>query len=144
MVGRSRSGNNLHLAWARCRATVPGSQPAPKSFLISSICVRGWCCGGSCSNAISAVANASVTTHSSWPVIPFLGISPLPHDPALKHITIQSKEKPAGREPAGRGRSQRLPYLGRQIRDGLNAVTHHIILKRSRPPIVADQVVRPT
>jgi hypothetical protein len=29
---------------------------------------------GNCSSAISAVANASVITHSSWPVIPFLGI----------------------------------------------------------------------
>src|SRR6266403_1878598 len=80
MVGRSRSGNNLHFAWARCRAAVSGSQPAPKSFLISSIWARGWCCGGSCSSATSAVANASVITHSSWPVIPFLGIGPLPHD----------------------------------------------------------------
>jgi hypothetical protein len=26
-------------------------------------------------------------------VIPFLGISPLPHDPAPQHITVQSKEK---------------------------------------------------
>src|ERR1700738_2265229 len=74
MVARSMSGNNLHFAWARCRLTVPGWQPAVKSFLISSIWVRGWCFGGSCSSAIGAVANASVTTHSSWPVIPFLGI----------------------------------------------------------------------
>jgi hypothetical protein len=78
MVARSRSGNKLHFAWARCRLTVPGWQPAAKSFLISSIWVCGWCFGGSCSSATNAVANASVTTHSSWPVIPFLGISPSP------------------------------------------------------------------
>src|ERR1700682_2381014 len=74
MVSGSTSGNNLHLAWARCRVTVPGWQPAANSFLISSMCVRGWCFGGSCSSATSAVAKASVTTHSSRPVIPFLGI----------------------------------------------------------------------
>src|SRR5229473_1541078 len=78
MVARSRSGNNLHFAWARCRLTVPGWQPAVKSFLISSIWVCGWCFGGSCSSATSAVAKASVMTHPSWPVIPCLGISPSP------------------------------------------------------------------
>src|SRR6266404_8191669 len=78
MVGRSRSGNNLHFAWARCRATVSGLQPALRIFLISSIWARGWCFGGSCSSATSAVANASVTTHSSWPVIPFFGIRSSP------------------------------------------------------------------
>ena len=99
MVGRSRSGNNLHFAWARCRAAVSGSQPAPKSFLISSIWARGWCCGGSCSSATSAVANASVTTHSSWPVIPFLGISPPQrlvspvNGPASREISADSEMK---------------------------------------------------
>src|SRR5260370_5477063 len=81
MVARSRSGNNLHFACVRCRSTVPGWQPAAKSFLISSIWVCGWCFGGSCSSAISAVANASVITHSSWPVIPFLGITTPRHGP---------------------------------------------------------------
>src|ERR1700704_2497773 len=40
--------------------------------------MRGWCFAGSCSSATSAVANASVTTHSSWPVIPFFGIRSSP------------------------------------------------------------------
>jgi hypothetical protein len=74
MVSGSMSGNNLHFACARCRLRVPGWQPAARSFLTSSIWVRGWCFSGSCSSAMIAVANASVTTHSSWPVIPFLGI----------------------------------------------------------------------
>src|SRR5665647_74309 len=74
MVSGSRSGNSLHLACARCRLTLAGAEPAASSFLISSIWVRGWCFAGSCSSATSAVARASVITHSSWPVIPFFGI----------------------------------------------------------------------
>src|ERR1700753_910270 len=45
---------------------------------MSSICTRGWCFSGSCSSATSAVASASVKTHSSWPVIPFFGMSCFP------------------------------------------------------------------
>ena len=41
---------------------------------MSSMCGRGWCFAGSCSSATSAVASASVITHSSWPVIPFFDI----------------------------------------------------------------------
>src|SRR5258706_10795813 len=58
-----------------------------------------WCCGGSCSSATSAVANASVTTHSSWPVIPFLGISPPQrlvspvNGPASREISADSEMK---------------------------------------------------
>src|SRR5215831_5334175 len=73
MLGLSR-----HLACARCRLTVAGSRPSASSFLRSSIWARGWCFEGSCSSATKAVARASVTTHSSWPVTPFLGIG-VPH-----------------------------------------------------------------
>src|SRR6266403_5615318 len=110
MVARSNSGNNLHFAWARCRLTVPGWQPAAKSFLISSIWVCGWCFGGSCSSATSAVAKASVMTHPSWPVIPFFGISPSPracqssayehhsHRPSMKRRSRTSRAWSSRRE----------------------------------------------
>ena len=69
-----RVGNRRHLAWARCRLKVPGWHLAASIFRMSSICCRDCWVGSSCSSAISAVANASVTTHSSWPVIPFFGM----------------------------------------------------------------------
>ena len=61
---------NLHLAQAKCRLTVGCQQ-----FRVSSICWRDCWVGSSCSSATSAVASASVTTHSSWPVIPFFGMA---------------------------------------------------------------------
>src|SRR5216684_1953790 len=101
--------------------------------------MRGWCFVGSCSSAFSAVANASVTTHSSWPVIPFLGISALPHDPALKHITVRSKEKPAGVNRLARPpRSLFRPHWPRRCRAWLRIPVFQMTAALARCPSARD------
>ena len=70
--GRSiQIGKQPALCLGEMQVDGPRLATGSQSFLISSIWVCGWCFGGSCSSATSAVAKASVMPHPSWPVIPF-------------------------------------------------------------------------
>src|SRR6516162_5713850 len=104
---------------------------------MSAMCVEGWCFGGSCSSAINAVANASVITHSSWPVIPFLGIvTVLSPSPATRSHPVQEHFDQARANTVPGKISRRTRRLQDRSASHCRFMRQHPEIGIARPPAV--------